>query len=274
MATLSAPVALPAIHHDSLTGTPRANTIDRLIFAGMAGWFIVIVLTGFIPDSLMKIELVRSGARPPFPPILHAHAVLMGTFLLLLLAQTLLAANGRIEYHMRLGMVGTAVAAALVVVGFLVATTMYQQLWDSFRAAAPEARAKWQDAISHSENIRLIQMRIGILFTLFIGIALWARHSQPGLHKRMMILATAVTLPAGIDRIPWLPSTLPASPLAPDLYVLLAISPMLVWDVMRNRRVHEAYWLWLAIALVVSIPVHALWDAPWWHAAVRQMSGV
>jgi hypothetical protein len=43
--------------------------------------FIVITLTGFIPDSLQKIAAVQSGARPPFPVVLHMHAVLMGSFL-------------------------------------------------------------------------------------------------------------------------------------------------------------------------------------------------
>ena len=42
----------------------------------------------------------------------------------------------------------------------------------------------------------------------------------------MMILATAMALPAGIDRIPWLPSMMPGSPLLVDFYTALAISPM------------------------------------------------
>ena len=50
----------------------------------------------------------------------------------------------------------------------------------------------------------------------------------------MMFLATVMALPAGIDRIPWLPHTMPASPMSADFYTLVAISPMFVWDVMRN----------------------------------------
>jgi len=45
-------------------------------------------------------------------------------------------------------------------------------------------------------------------------------------------------------------------------------------DVIRNRRVHEAYWIWLAVALPFTIALHALWDTPWWHATARQMLGV
>jgi hypothetical protein len=274
MATVAAPIASHERPLDILSGTPRAHAIDRWIFVFMAAWFIAIVLAGFIPSSLMKIEMVRAGARPPFPLIMHMHAVLMGAFLLLLLAQTWLVATGRCAQHMRLGMLSLVLAPAIVAVGLMLAPTMYHELWATLQSAPPEARARLESAISRSENIKLIQIRIGILFPLFLAIALQARRRSPGLHKRMMILATAVPLPAGIDRIPWLPHSLPASPLSPDLYVLMAVAPMFLWDVVRNRRVHHAYWIWLAIALPFTIAVHALWDTPWWHATARQMLGV
>jgi hypothetical protein len=125
---------------DILSGTPRAHAIDRWIFVFMAVWFIAIVLAGFIPDSLMKVAMVESGLRPPFPIVLHMHAVLMGSFLLLLLAQTTLMATGRREYHMQLGLVGYALAALLVIVGFILVPTMYHQVWGGAQMAPPEAR--------------------------------------------------------------------------------------------------------------------------------------
>jgi len=147
MATVAGTFTGRSERPDVLSGTPRAHAIDRWIFVFMAAWFIAIVLTGFIPDSLEKVAAVQAGERPPFPLVLHVHAVLMGSFLSLLLAQTTLAATGRIDLHRRLGLAG-------------------------------------------------------------------------------MILATAMPLPAGIDRIAWLPSTMPWNPMSADLYTLLAVSPM------------------------------------------------
>lgn len=273
MATVAVPIASSALRKDVLSGTPRAHAIDRWIYVFMAGWFIAIVLAGFIPSSLMKIEMVRSGMRPPFPLVMHMHAALMGAFLLLLLAQTWLMATGRNAHHMQLGLVSLLLVPAIVIVGLVLAPTMYLQMLDALPSAPPEARERIQKGLLFSENIKLIQLRIGILFPLFVAIALRARGRDPGLHKRMMILATAVPLPAGIDRIPWLPKTLPESPLSPDLYVLAAIAPMFIWDVVRNGYVHRAYWIWLAIALPFTIAVHALWDTPWWHATARWMVG-
>ena len=274
MATAATMPTLRASRPDALSGTPRAHAIDRWIFVFMAAWFIAIVLAGFIPSSLMKMEMVRSGMRPPFPLIMHLHAALMGSFLLLLLAQTWLMATGRSRQHMTLGLASLVIAPAIVIVGFMLAPTMYLQMVDALQTAPPDMRERIQERMLHSENIKLIQIRVGILFPLFLIIALKARRRNAGLHKRMMILATAIPLPAGIDRIPWLPTTLPGSPVSPDLYTLAAVLPMFAWDVVRNRTIHPAYLIWLAVSLPLTIALHALWDTPWWHATARAMMGV
>jgi hypothetical protein len=259
---------------DMLSGTPRAHAIDRWIFVFMAMWFIAIVLTGFIPDSIMKVGLVEAGKRPPFPLVLHLHAVLMGSFLLLLLAQTWLMATGRTYYHVRLGLLAFVLAPALVLVGFILAPTMYHQLWEAFQAAPPEAREKARAAVLHSENVKLIQIRAGLLFPLFLILGLRARSTDSGLHKRMMILATAVPLTAGIDRIHWVPTSMPVRPASVDAFLLLAVAPMFAWDVIRNRRVHRAYWIWLALFIPSAVVVGTLWDTPWWHITARHIMGV
>jgi hypothetical protein len=274
MATVAGAFSFREGHPDVLSGTPRAHALDRWIFVVTAVWFIAIVLTGFIPDSLMKVAAVQAGERPPFPLVLHMHAVLMGSFLLLLLTQTVLMATGRRELHMRVGIAAFVLVPALVVVGLILAPTMYYQTWNALQTAPPEARGKLQELVSRQENIKLLQLRIGLLFPLFIGIALKARDASAGIHKRMMFLATAIALPAAIDRMTWLPNTFPASPVATDLYILVAVSPLFVWDVVRNRRVHEAYWIWLGINVPAALLVYSLWDTPWWHATARAMLGV
>jgi hypothetical protein len=274
MATIAEQFAGNDSRIDVLSGTPRAHAIDRWIFVFMAAWFIAIVLTGFIPDSMMKVAMVQAGARPPFPIVLHMHAVLMGSFLLLLFTQTWLMATGRRDLHMRLGIAGVILAGALVTVGFVLAPTMYHETWNALQSAPPNARAKLQEVLSIKEDILLLQLRIGILFPLFLAIGIKARRGNAGLHKRMMILATVMALPAGIDRITWLPTTMPASPLSVDLYTILAVSPMLVWDVIRNHSLHRAYWIWFAVTLPVAAVVNFLWDTPAWHATARQIMGV
>lgn len=274
MATIAGKQFLHEHRPDLLSGTPRAHAIDRWIFVFMAVWFIAITLTGFIPDSIMMVGMVQAGTRPPFPLVLHMHAVLMGSFLLLLLTQTWLMATGRRGLHMSLGILGMGVAVALVAVGLVLAPTMYYQTWNALQTAPANARAQLQELLSIKENILLLQLRIGLTFPLFLALGLRARSADSGFHKRMMFLATAMALPAAIDRIGWLPNTIPASPLALDLYTVLAVSPMMVWDVIRNRSVHRAYWVWFAVTVPVAIAVNLLWDTPLWHATARRILGV
>ena len=274
MATVAGEFIEPGRRPDMLSGTPRANAIDRWIYVFMAGWFIAIVLTGFIPDALMKVHMVQTGQRPPFPLVLHLHALAMGSFLLLLLTQSVLMATGRRELHKRVGIAAFAFVPILVVIGLVLAPTIYHQAWSFAQAAPPADRPKLQGLLVELENILLLQLRVGILFPIFLAIGLKARASDAGLHKRMMFLGTSVALGAAIDRMTWLPTTLPVSPVASDLWILLALSPLLVWDIVRNRRVHEAYWIWLAIFLPSSLVLYRLWDTPWWHSAARAIMRV
>lgn len=274
MATLAEEFSVRERRPDFLSGTPRAHAIDRWIYVFMAAWFIVIVLVGFIPDAMMKVAMVKAGARPPFPLILHVHALLMGSFLLLLLAQTWLMATGRRALHMKLGVLGIVLAIALVVAGFILAPTMYYQVWGGAHFGPPSVRKALAPVVSIIENILLLQIAAGVMFAVFITIALTARDRNAGLHKRMVILAVAVPLGAAIDRMTWLPSTMPASPFATDFYILLAVAPMFVWDVIRNRRIHEAYLIWFPAFVAVVTTVNLLWDKPWWHATAQRIMGV
>lgn len=273
MTTIDQARAAVGARPDVLSGE-RTAFIDRWIYVFMAASFVAFVLIGFVPDSLTQVAAVKAGQRPPFPLVMHLHAILMGGYLLLLLAQTTLVATGRIAGHRLLGMVGAVLAAGLVAVGFVLIPTMYHQVFGGLQAAPPPAKAQMAQLLAIIENIMLLQLRVGFLFPVLVLIGVGARETDPGFHKRMMILSIATAISAAFDRITWLPTTMPGSPVSSDLYVLLAIAPMFLWDVFRNRGVHRAYWVWLAIAAPFTIAVHALWDTPLWHATAKRIMGV
>lgn len=273
MATMSDRVSGTRLQHDYLTGTPRAQGLDRWIFVGMSLWFIALVLIGFIPDSVMKVEMIKAGLRPPFPIVLHMHAVLMGTFLLFLLSQTWLVATGRCELHRRIGPVGGVLAGALVVVGFILAPTMYHQVSDGLAHAPPQAQDAIKTLLLGLDNILLLQITAGVLFATFITMGLFYRVRDPGFHKRMMFIAPAMALGAAFARMTWLPHTIPGSPTSIMLYQLLALSPLFLWDVIRNRRIHRAYWVLAALYIPAKLLVGALWNTPWWHEMAPHIMG-
>ena len=273
MATI-AKILVEVERSDRLSGTPRAGFVDRWIYLFMAASFVAITITGFLPDTTKESAAIRAGERPPFSPMLHVHAVLMGAFLLLLLAQTVLVAVGRRDLHRRLGRAGVVLAPAVVIVGFLLVPINYHALCIAAEGAPPAVRQKLLASVSMWENLIMLQAQIGILFSLFLFMGLRARSSDPGLHKRMMILATALPLPAAINRIPWLPSSLPESPLSAELDILAVLAPMFLWDVVRNKGVHRAYWIWLGLVVPTTLAINAAWDTRWWHAAAKRLMGV
>jgi hypothetical protein len=248
-----------------------ARAIDRWIYAFTAATFVLIALLGFIPDSFVKIAAVEAGERQPFPPILHIHALLMGAFLLVLLAQTALAATGNMQHHRRLGILGAVFVPAIVVTGMVLVPTLYHEVWLAAQNAAPETRDSLQELVLVRDNILLLQLRMGVLFPLFMIMALRARRTNAGFHKRMMILAVAMILPPAIDRIAWLPTTFPASAAGTDLYTLLAVLPLFVWDRIRHQSIHPSWVIWLVVNMPFALAVHGLWGSKWWHTVAPRL---
>ena len=254
-----------------------AGVIDRWIYVLMAVLILITVFIGFLPDSYLKIAAIRAGERPPFPLALHVHAVLMGSWLTLLLAQTTLMATGHRAWHKQLGIVSLVLAPAIVVAGLVLVPTLYRPLWAAAQAAPSDPAVRGN--LIFVSNIVLIQIRAGVGFAVLVGLALIARRTDPGLHKRLMILATLIPMPAAIDRIGLLfptvlPTTLPGSPLASDMYTLLWALPMFGWDLFRLGRVHWAYIIWLGVSLPFMIADNLLWNSPWWIAVVPRLMGL
>ena len=247
---------------------------DRWIFVFMAALFVATALAGFVPSSIAKLASVRAGEQGPMPPVLHVHAVLMGGWLALLLVQSVLVATGAPWLHRRLGMLALLVAPAMVLSGVLLVPVVDRPIHQML--AAPPAGtepALLQLLQAWIPNRPLSQIRAGVVFAVLIAWALWVRTGDPQTHKRLLVLATVWPLGAGINRIP-LPGTYPESPAASDLYTLLWVAPLFVYDLVRHRRVPRAWWIWLAVCLPLSAAVHLLWGSAWWMAHGPEILGL
>jgi len=238
----------------------------------MAGLYVVTVLTGFIPDSIGLLKAVDAGQLPPLPPIYHAHALLMGSWLLLLLTQTSLMATGRRELHKKLGLM----AVVLVPLVVLAMVGIVHSSWTRVAtipasAMAPEALSQLKVLVS---NILLVQIRILVLFPGLIIWAILVRRTDPEAHKRLMILAVLLPLPAAVDRMTWLPTSMPGSPTSIHLYSLLLLLPVLIYDIFRRGRIHRAYVIGVVLNLPLVMASYLLWNSSWWLAVAPQLVGV
>lgn len=259
---------------DHLSGASRTNVIDRWIYVFTAASFIAIVLAGFVPDSIARIAGIRAGALPPFPLALHFHAVLMGSFLLLLLGQTVLMAIDKRDWHMQLGIAAVVLIPALVVATLIAVPTIYHSYWNAAQTAPAAVRQQIQGFLPILDDILLLQLRVAVIFPVLMWVALRSRTRDPGLHKRLIFLATAPLLAAAFDRMHWLPTTMPSAAVGSDLYTLLAVSPLFVWDLARNRGLHRAYLCFAILYIPLTAVVYSVWNTPWWHATARHIMGV
>jgi hypothetical protein len=248
----------------------------RWIYVFTAGLFVATALVGFVPESFGIVAAVKAGQRPPLPTILHVHAVLMGSWLLLLLVQSILMATGRRALHMRLGLLSLVLLPAVLVAGILL--VRWSWIAVAGLAASPPPGMSLA-AISDLKNTVTVvlagQIRTLISFPILAGWAILVRRSDPETHKRLMFLATVIPLGAGTDRaVRFL--ALPSSAdlfTTVDLYSLLLLLPLFVNDLIRHRRVPRAYVIWLVLLVPLTIGVHVLVASPWWgNAAPRLMA--
>lgn len=256
-------------------GTPAiVRFIDRWLYVIMAALFVATALAGFVPASIFKVTAMLAGERPWFPPVAHVHALLMGTWLLLLLLQAWLMATHRRQLHWKVGVLSLAVVPAMVVAGAMLVLATHEQLAGVLAAGSPAGgRFRLLASADSANNILLTQMRMGIVFVACVAWALTVRRTNSGVHKRLMFLGTAVLLTPAFARMTFLPNTMPDSPLGQDLYTLLWISPMLLWDLYRQRTIHRAYLIWLSLFAPLSLVVHWLWGDPVWQALAPQIVG-
>ena len=114
-------------------------------FVWMGGLALLIALTGFAPTYWLPMLSGRS-----FPPILHIHGAIFVAWNALFLWQSWLVASGRTPDHRQWGLVGIAVATAMVISVLLAANAVGDLLFNFFDA---DGRV-----VNHPINERVLSM--------------------------------------------------------------------------------------------------------------------
>ena len=180
-------------------------------------------------------------------PIVHIHGVLFTAWTLLFWAQTSLASGGNLTRHRELGVLGVAVATAMCFVGMAVTISSLKR--GDAAGFGVAARA-----------FSVVSVTAILLFAVLVATAL-VNVRKSDVHKRLMLIATASLLQAGVGR--WFAMFLrPPDAVGPPL-VAVTVLPGLVADLLfvagmihdrRTRgRVHPVYWI--AGASVVAVQV-------------------
>src|SRR5262245_17459389 len=158
----------------------------------MAVAMAITVFVGFAATYYLKLfgdaGMITIGGHP-FTTLVHAHGALFTCWVLFFVAQTSLVASGRVAVHRRTGIAGVVLAAAMVVVGVLLAIS------SAARGTAPPGI----DPLSFLA-VPLFDM---VVFTSFLTAAVLKRRDRET-HKRLMLLAYVSLLSAPIALNPGL----------------------------------------------------------------------
>ena len=214
-------------------------------YVWMAGICALIAFGGFAPTYWLQL------APGTFigPPLLHIHGALFSTWTLLLLSQTWLAANGRLDHHRAWGLAGIGLASAMVVVGITAA--IYSMKVGLAAGYGDKSRGFLLVPVS----------AIGLFAGFFVAAIVNINRSE--VHKRLILLATISLLQAAVARVFFViatgggpgarPGLGPPPPMAialvPSLLLDLLIVAGMIYDWRRRGRPHPA---WIVGLVVIS----------------------
>jgi hypothetical protein len=231
---------------------------DRRFYFGFTSVVALVAIVGFAPNSIG----ILGGTIPTPPLIVHLHAAAMAAWLLLLVAQAGLVAAGRRDLHMVIGLASLGLAPAIVVLATAVTIVRYYDLVELGLGAL-------------AANILFMQIRVIVMFPIFIIWALAARVRDPETHKRAMILASILPIGAALGRMTWIPGNdLMGTFDVSAILELVLLAPALVYDALRHGRVHRTYWIGLMLTLPWLIGAHFIWHSPAWHRVANTLLGV
>ncbi|RZU39423.1 hypothetical protein [Edaphobacter modestus] len=212
------------------------KTADRWFYAGMAVVFILISIASFAP-SIVNPEN-RLG---PLTWLVAAHGIVFFAWLLIFLVQSLLIQTGRVAIHRRLGTASMFLAAGIVVLGYVTTIVMARRGFD----LSGDLGAKSNPLGIAGQTI----FPLGNLFEFGILVAAgyWYRR-QSDIHKRLMLFAIVVLMPAPFAHFIGHSPLLRTHPAAAILPIALSLAASGIYDLIRFRRIHPVS-LWVGIAL-------------------------
>ena len=233
--TLTRPVVIARRAAPSRRVSQRFSLVLTLLLMATVVW-------GFWPTYFGPLVGGRVVSRPLS---MHLHAAVFSGWMLLLLAQVLLVALGRVRWHRQLGRVGVGYGMLVLATGLTV----------TFSAPVRHVQAgEW--SLDQAAAFLLLPLVDMLLFAGFFGAAIAYRH-RPEVHKRLIVAATIALAFAAVGRV------FEAS-LAGFFAVWLSpLAAAMLFDLYTRHRVHPVYWVSAGI-FVAAFSRLLIMESPSW----------
>ena len=236
---------------------PKDHFSDRWFYPLFVGSIWLGVGLGFGPELAQHIK----GGEAPYPLIVHLHAAAFVSWVVLLMAQSLLIRTGRRGIHRRLGLAAVALAAIMLILGPAVAITIQR-----VQLSSPHPSPVFGNPAFLAVQLGGI-LAFGVLVTA--GFLL---RRKPSAHRRLMLLATLAISDAGFARwtAPWLHHVMGggfwadfAGNYAANDVLLLVLG---AYDLITRRRLHPAWVVGASYIFLSQFTATALFENAAWTA--------
>lgn len=245
--------AVPLVGESAISSTLKGAKLNkrkaRYFFVSMAILFPIIVFFGFFPS----FQSLNEGTLEVHW-LTHIHSVVMTSWILLYLTQTILAATGNLKLHRRLGMLS-------VVLGVLVFLVMAMVSFNIIVVNHPPQGSFLFDLL-------LTDFYEMLCFASFFTWGMRLRKKNPSSHKRLLTLSTFVLLTAAVDRIQRtysFPSLGLDYPAFSFIYLNILLIPLFLYDWTTLRRIHRITWIGTAVVILFQIAVSTVYGSPSWN---------
>jgi hypothetical protein len=216
-----------------------------LLMAGLAVW-------GF--SYTVNARLLH--ANPPRPLLLWFHGVVFSAWIVLFIAQSALVRVRKVSLHRTLGWFGVALAATMVVSGFIVSVVML----------------RLEMALLHRKNIASFLSVLWcdmIIFGACLALAIYFRR-RPEYHRRLVFIASCQLMQAAFVRFHFIGSH--------DLFYpaldVLVVAGMLR-DLTVDGRLNRVYlYVFPSMIVLQGLATYLERTNPsWWQAATLAILG-
>jgi hypothetical protein len=218
-------------------------------FVWMAALCVFFAFGGFTPTYFAPMA---TGALRSLHPAVHIHGVLFFGWTLLLLLQSALVARGQSSLHRSVGLIGIAVACAMVIFGAIV-----NLLANSARIEAGLLEMGYRSGLVGMSQV----VAFGAMFSVAIH-----NIARKEYHRRWMLFATTMILPAAVFRL-YLP-LFDFEP-GPSWLVLATVNlvplGIVIFDIRTRGRLHSATMVGFPLILALQIGARTLDQTQIWR---------
>lgn len=245
---------------------PRRQLVQRFFGLAMAISLLLLVFVGFHPTFFLRRWHHPTGLS--FPLLVHGWT--MTSWFVLVLIQTLLVQQAKIDWHRRLGFLGLATGISVICSGFLIV-----------RSTIVRAKLSGRDIPGNIESFTEVfwsNLSPLLTFAMFFALAIFCIRF-PQLHRRSIWFASIALIEPAMSRAWILPDIVVWGEINLNTLVFswvmmwtLPIS-IFIYDIATLRRFHG--FTAIGVPMVIGLPKLFAWILPetvWGQGIVRWLA--